>query len=98
MSQPDGKGISRSVADARYGQPMVLSPIVALPFNHATGVNTDDAGNAVFKDLTWINIFKLTEATDHLVIGFDNFAISADELVDCGSRESLVHACRQSDR
>jgi formylmethanofuran dehydrogenase subunit A len=31
-------------------------------------------------------------------IGFDNFAISADELVDCGSRESLVHPCRRSDR
>jgi len=31
-------------------------------------------------------------------ISFDNFAISADELVDCGSRESLVHACTRSNR
>jgi hypothetical protein len=73
MGQADGRGISRSVADARYGQPMVLSPIVALPFNHVNGVNTDDTTNAVFKALTWVNIFKLTEATDHLIFGFDNF-------------------------
>ena len=26
-------------------------------------------------------------------IGFDNFPISTDELVECGSREALVHAC-----
>jgi formylmethanofuran dehydrogenase subunit A len=31
-------------------------------------------------------------------IGFDNFAISADELADCGSRETLVHACARSGR
>jgi formylmethanofuran dehydrogenase subunit A len=26
-------------------------------------------------------------------IRFDNFAISPEELADCGSREALVHAC-----
>jgi formylmethanofuran dehydrogenase subunit A len=31
-------------------------------------------------------------------IGFDNFAISADELADCGSRGTLVHACARSGR
>jgi formylmethanofuran dehydrogenase subunit A len=31
-------------------------------------------------------------------IGFDNFAICTDELADCGSRESLVHACTRSGR
>jgi len=29
----------------------------------------------------------------HHTIRFDNFPISADELVECGSREALVHAC-----
>ncbi|HEV8262251.1 MAG TPA: formylmethanofuran dehydrogenase subunit A [Burkholderiales bacterium] len=31
-------------------------------------------------------------------IGFDNFAISSDELADCGSRETLAHACARSGR
>ncbi len=31
-------------------------------------------------------------------IAFDNFAISADELGECGSRESLVHACARGVR
>jgi len=28
-------------------------------------------------------------------IAFDNFAIDADELIDCGSRTALVHPCRK---
>ena len=31
-------------------------------------------------------------------IRFDNFPISADELVECGSRETLVHACARPPR
>jgi len=31
-------------------------------------------------------------------IGFDNFAISADELAECGSRETLVHPCPRNGR
>lgn len=31
-------------------------------------------------------------------IGFDNFPISSDELVECGSREAIVHPCRRPER
>ena len=31
-------------------------------------------------------------------IGFDNFPISTDELVECGSREALVHPCARPPR
>jgi len=32
----------------------------------------------------------------HHTVRFDNFPISADELVECGSRETLVHACARA--
>lgn len=73
MPQPDGRGISRNVADQRYSQPAGLRALSALPFNHSSGVTTDDGANAVFKDLTYFNSFILTEGTDHVVIEYDNF-------------------------